>query len=140
MCSLVGQIQTHASTINDMNTLKNSVLIDNSDLNIQQDLYFEDISLKKNDLNINSDGASIKDLNSETTVFTFLGNVEIISEIMIIKCIPSSGSRAENRPNTAPGCLPTGLSPEPPHCRGSPHQWKNPPKQATLIPKAPRSP
>ena len=86
ICTLVGQIQTHASTINDVNTLKNSVLIDDSDLNEQQDLYFEDVSLKKNDLNINSDGASITDLNNETTVFTFLGNVEIISEIVIIKC------------------------------------------------------
>ena len=86
VCTLVGQIQTHASTINDVNTLKNSVLIDGSDLNEQQDLYFEDVSLKKNDLNINSDGASITDLNDETTVFTFLGNVEIISEIVIIKC------------------------------------------------------
>ena len=86
MCTLLGQIQTHASTINDVNTLKNSVLIDDTDLNAQQDLYFEDVSLKKNDLNINSDGASITDLNNETTVFTFLGNVEIISEIVIIKC------------------------------------------------------
>ena len=48
--------------------------------------YFEDVSLKKNDLNINSDAASIKDLNNERTVFTFLGNVEIISEIVVIKC------------------------------------------------------
>ena len=86
ICTLVGQIQTHASTINDVNTLKNSVLIDDSDLNEQQNLYFEDVSLKKNDLNINSDGASITDLNNETTVFTFLGNVEIISEIVTIKC------------------------------------------------------
>ncbi len=86
MCTLVGHIQTHASTINDVNTLKNSVLIDDSDLNEQQDLYFEDVSLEKNGLNINSDGASITDLNNETTVFTFLGNVEIISEIVIIKC------------------------------------------------------
>ena len=86
MCTLVGQIQTHASTINDVNTLKNSVFIDDSDLHEQKDLYFEHISLKKNDLNINSDGASITDLNNETSVFTFLGNVEIISEIVIIKC------------------------------------------------------
>ena len=83
---LLGYLQIHASTINDVNTLKNSALINDSHLNEQQELYFEDVSLKKNDLNINSDGASIKDLNSETTVFTFLGNVEIISEIMIIKC------------------------------------------------------
>jgi len=86
ICTLVGQIQTHASTINDVNTLENSVLIDDSDLNEQENLYFEDVSLKKNDLNINSDGASITDLNNETTVFTFLGNVEIISDIVIIKC------------------------------------------------------
>jgi len=84
--TLVGHIQTHASTINDVNTLKNSVLIDGSHFNKQQDLYFEDVSLKKNDLNINSDGASITDLNNETTVFTFVGNVEIISKIVIIKC------------------------------------------------------
>ena len=51
-----------------------------------QDQYFEDVSLNKNDLNINSDAASIKDLNNERTVFTFLGNVEIISEIVVIKC------------------------------------------------------
>ena len=86
ICTLVGQIQTHASTINDLNTIKNFVLIHDSDLNEQQDLYFEDVSLEKNGLNINSDGASITDLNNEITVFTFLGNVEIISEIVIIKC------------------------------------------------------
>ena len=86
VCSLIGHLQTHASTINDLNTIKNFVLIHDSDLNEQQDLYFEDVSLKKNNLNINSDGASITDLNNETTVFTFLGNVEIISEIVIIKC------------------------------------------------------
>ena len=86
VCSLVGHLQTHASTINDLNTIKNLVLIHDSDLNEQQDLYFEDVSLKKNNLNINSDGASITDLNNETTVFTFLGNVEIISDIVIIKC------------------------------------------------------
>ena len=86
VCSLVGHLQTHASTINDLNTIKNFVLIHDSDLNEQQDLYFEDVLLKKNNLNINSDGASITDLNNETTVFTFLGNVEIISDIVIIKC------------------------------------------------------
>ena len=86
VCSLIGHLQTHASTINDMNTIKNFVLIHDSDLNEQQDLYFEDVSLKKNNLNINSDGASITDLNNETTVFTFLGNVEIISDIVVIKC------------------------------------------------------
>jgi|GEM_PF-840052 len=86
VCSLVGHLQTHASTINDLNTIKNFVLIYDSDLNQQPDLYFEDVSLKKNNLNINSDGASITDLNNETTVFTFLGNVEIISDIVIIKC------------------------------------------------------
>ena len=86
MCMLLGYFKTHASTVNDVNTLKNFVLIHNSDLNKQQNLYFEDASLKKNDLNINSDGASITDLNNETTVFTFLGNVEIISEIVTIKC------------------------------------------------------
>ena len=86
VCSLVGHLQTHASTINDLNTIKNFVLIYDSDLNQQPDLYFEDVSLKKNNLNINSDGASITDLNNETTVFTFLGNVEIISDIVLIKC------------------------------------------------------
>ena len=85
VCSLVGHLQTHASTINDLNTIKNFVLIHDSDLNEQQDLYFEDVALKKNNLNINSDGASITDLNNETTVFTFLGNVAIISDIVIIK-------------------------------------------------------
>ena len=86
VCSLIGHLQTHASTINDLNTIKNFVLIHDSDLNEQQDLYFEDVLLKKNNLNINSDGASITDLNNETTVFTFLGNVEIISDIVVIKC------------------------------------------------------
>ena len=84
--TLVGYIHTHASGLNNMDTLINNVLIDDSNLKKQQDLFFEEISLKKNDLNINSDGASITDLNDETTVFTFLGNVEIISEIVIIKC------------------------------------------------------
>jgi len=86
LCTLVGHLQTHASTINDINIVKNFVLTGDSDLNEQHDLYFEDVSLKKNDLNINSDAASITDLNNETTVFTFLGNVEIVSEIVIIKC------------------------------------------------------
>ena len=86
VCSLVGHLQTYASTINDLNTIKNFILIYDSDLDQQPDLYFEDVSLKKNNLNINSDGASITDLNNETTVFTFLGNVEIISDIMVIKC------------------------------------------------------
>ena len=86
VCSLVGHLQTHASTINDLNTIKNFILIYDSDLDQQPDLYFEDVSLKKNNLNINSDGANITDLNNETTVFTFLGNVEIISDIVVIKC------------------------------------------------------
>ena len=86
ICMLMGYLQTHAAIINDVDTSKNSVLIFDSHLNDQKNLYFEDVSLKKNDLNINSDGASITDLNNETTVFTFLGNVEIISEIVIIKC------------------------------------------------------
>ncbi len=83
---LMGYLQTHASTINNEHKQKDVLSINDSYTTQQQNLYFEDISLKKNDLNINSDAASIKDLNSETTVFTFLGNVEIISEIVIIKC------------------------------------------------------
>ena len=83
---LMGYLQTHASTINNEHKQKDVLSINDSYTTQQQNLYFEDISLKKNDLNINSDAASIKDINSETTVFTFLGNVEIISEIVIIKC------------------------------------------------------
>ena len=82
---LMGYIQTHASTISNEH-IQNDVPINDSYTTQLQDLYFEDVLLKKNGLNINSDAASIKDLNSETTVFTFLGNVEIISEIVIIKC------------------------------------------------------
>ena len=84
--TLVGYIHTHASGLNNMDTLINNVLIDDSNLKKQQDLFFEEISLKKNDLKINSDGANITNLNSKTAIFTFLGNVEIISEIVIIKC------------------------------------------------------
>ena len=83
---LMGYLQTHASTINNEHIQKDILSINDSHTTQQQNLYFEDVSLKKNDLNINSDAASIKDLHSETTVFTFLGNVEIISEIVIIKC------------------------------------------------------
>ena len=83
---LMGHLLTHASTINSENIQKDVISINSSYTTQQKDLYFEDVSLKKNDLNINSDAASIKDLNSQTTVFTFLGNVEIISEIVIIKC------------------------------------------------------
>ena len=83
---LMGYLQTHASTIDNKHKQKNILSINDSYTTQQQNLYFEDVSLKKNDLNINSDAASIKDINSETTVFTFLGNVEIISEIVIIKC------------------------------------------------------
>ena len=83
----MGNLQTHASIIkSDEDTQKNIVSINGPNTTQKQDLYFEDVSLKKNDLNINSDAASIKDLNSQTTIFTFLGNVEIISEIVIIKC------------------------------------------------------
>ena len=84
---LMGNLQTHASIIkSDEDTQKNIVSINGSNTAKQQDLYFEDVSLKKNDLNINSDAASIKDLNRKKTIFTFSGNVEIISEIVIIKC------------------------------------------------------
>ena len=82
----MGYLQTHASTIDNEHKQKDVLSINDSYTTQQQNLYFEDISFKKNDLNINSDAASIKDLNTETTVFTFLGNVEIISEIVIIKC------------------------------------------------------
>ena len=82
----MGYLKTHASTINDAETVKSSILISDSYTNGQQEFYLGDVSPIKNDLNINSDGASITDLNSETTIFTFLGNVEIISDIVIIKC------------------------------------------------------
>ena len=83
---LMGYMQTHATTIENLDIHINASLIHESYPIENQDLYFKDISLKKNDLNINADGASITDLNSNKTVFTFLGNVEIISKIVIIKC------------------------------------------------------
>jgi len=82
----IGYLKTHASIINDEDTVKSTVLISDSYTNEQQEFYLGDVSSIKNDLNINSDGASITDLNSETTIFTFLGNVEIISAIVVIKC------------------------------------------------------
>ena len=82
----IGYLKTHASIINDVATVKSTVLISDSYTNEQQEFYLGNVSSIKNDLNINSDGASITDLNSETTIFTFLGNVEIISEIVVIKC------------------------------------------------------
>ena len=82
---LMGYIQTHAS-ISSNESIQNDAPINDSYTTQLQDLYYEDILLKKNDLNINSDAASIKDLNSETAVFMFLGNVEIITEIVKIKC------------------------------------------------------
>ena len=82
----MGYLKTHASTINDAETVKSSILISDSYTNGQQEFYLGDVSPIKNDLNINSDGASITDLNSETTIFTFLGNVEIISAIVVIEC------------------------------------------------------
>ena len=83
---LLGCLQTHASTIKNEDIQKDNLSKNNSYTTEKQDLFFEDISLKKNDLNINSDAASIKDLNRKTTIFTFLGNVEIISDIVIITC------------------------------------------------------
>jgi len=84
---LMGYLQTHASKINSKENIQKDIIsINGPNTTQKQDLYFEDVSLKKNDLNINSDAASIKDLSSQTTIFTFLGNVEIISEIVIIKC------------------------------------------------------
>ena len=83
---LVGGFTSQASTIDNVDTQINTIPIDDSYPTENQDLYFEDISLKKNDLNINSDSANITDLNSGKIVFTFSGNVEIISEIVIIKC------------------------------------------------------
>ena len=84
---LMGDLQTHASKINSKENIQKDIIsINGPNTTQKQDLYFEDVSLKKNDLNINSDAASIKDLSSQTTIFTFLGNVEIISEIVIIKC------------------------------------------------------
>ena len=82
----IGYLKTHASIINDVDSVKSTVLISDSYTNEQQEFYLGDVSSIKNDLNINSDGASITDLNSETTIFTFLGNVEIISAIVVIKC------------------------------------------------------
>jgi len=82
----IGYLKTHASIINDEDTVKSTVLISDSYTNEQQEFYLGDVSSIKNDLNINSDGASITDLNSETTIFTFLGNVEIISAIVVTKC------------------------------------------------------
>ena len=82
----MGYLKTHASTIKGLDTVKSTVLISDSYTNKQQEFYLGDVSSIKNDLNINSDGASITDLNSETTIFTFLGNVEIISAIVVIKC------------------------------------------------------
>ena len=82
----MGYLKIHASTINDLDTVKSTVLINDSYPDEQQEFYLEDVSSIKNNLNINSDGASITDLNSETTIFTFLGNVEIISAIVVIKC------------------------------------------------------
>ena len=82
----MGYLKTHASTINDLDTGKNTALIIDSYTNEQKEFYLGDVSSKNNDLNINSDGASITDLNSETTIFTFLGNVEIISAIVVIEC------------------------------------------------------
>ena len=83
---LMGYLKTHASTINDVDTVKSTVLISDSYTNEQQEVYLGYVPSIKNDLNINSDGASITDLKGETTIFTFLGNVEIISAIVIIKC------------------------------------------------------
>ena len=83
---LVGDFHSQASIIDNVDTHINNIPIDDSYPTENQDLYFEDISLKKNDLYINSDGANITDLNSGKIVFTFSGNVEIISEIVIIKC------------------------------------------------------
>ncbi len=82
----MGYLKTHASTINDVDTVKSTVLISDSYANEQQEVYLGYVPSIKNDLNINSDGASITDLNSETTIFTFLGNVEIISAIVVIEC------------------------------------------------------
>jgi len=78
-------IQADASSISNEHK-QSDVPMEASHSTQLQDQYFEDVSLNKNDLNINSDAASIKDLNNERTVFTFLGNVEIISEIVVIKC------------------------------------------------------
>ena len=83
---LVGGFHSQASTIDNVDTQINTIPIDASYPTENQDLYFEDISLKKNDLYINSDGANITDLNSGKIVFTFSGNVEIVSEIVVIKC------------------------------------------------------
>jgi len=82
----VGDFHSQASIIDNVDTHINNIPIDDSYPTENQDLYFEDISLKKNDLYINSDSANITDLNSGKIVFTFSGNVEIVSEIVVIKC------------------------------------------------------
>ena len=79
-------MQTQAAIINDASKLNNAVLFNDFYTDEEQDLYFDDVSLKKNDLNINSDSASITDLNTGKTVVTFSDNVKIISKIVIIKC------------------------------------------------------
>ena len=83
---LMGYIDIHASKSYNLHTQKNATPINGSYPIENQNLYFEDVSLRKNDLNINSDDASIKDINSGKTVFTFSGNVKVTSEIVIIKC------------------------------------------------------
>jgi len=80
-----GYTQTHALNNDNLEIQIDTPILDSYPTK-PKDLYFEDFSLKKKDLNINSDAASITDLNSGTTIFTFSGNVEIISEIVVIKC------------------------------------------------------
>ena len=58
---LVGGFHSQASTIDNVDTQINTIPIDDSYPTENQDLYFEDISLKKNDLYISADGANISD-------------------------------------------------------------------------------
>lgn len=83
---VMGCFQTYASTISNVDELEINAPIDTSYPVENQDLNSEEIPLMNKDLNINSNDASITNLNNGRTVFTFSGNVEIISEIVIIKC------------------------------------------------------
>ena len=73
LCILVFQvyIDTHASKIDNLEIQIDTPIPDSYPTRMQ-DLYFEDIPLKENDLNINADGASITDLNSGKTILILL--------------------------------------------------------------------
>jgi len=84
---LAGNIHTHALTMDNVDAKIITAPTSHDSYSTENlDLFFEDVAIKKNDLNINSDGASITDLKSGKTIFTFSGNVEIVSKIVLIKC------------------------------------------------------